>query len=252
MAEKHFYEQQKHTESYLIPYFDQHLSGWRHFRILEVGCAEAGLIHVLCRNGIFVAGLELMPTRVALAKKMNPELNVQVGDITDPGIIDRFSEPFDLIVMRDVIEHITDRKTAFKNIGSLLKPQGYLYLTFPPRFSPFAGHQQNGKSFMKYLPYLQLLPAWKIRCMGRIFQEQESIIENTIHNFLIGLSIRNLIKLLKIHCFKPVLFECFLSRPVYRTRFGWPVIRFPNLPFFREFIATGCECLVRKETRVKK
>jgi len=246
LAEKHFFEQQKHTENYLIPYFDRHISGWRNFRILEVGCAEAGFIHVLSRLGVTVTGIDLMSNRIELAKKMNPDLDVQTGDITDTGISERFVDGFDLIVMRDVIEHIADREAVFSNIQTLLNPYGYLYLTFPPRFSPFGGHHQNGKSFLRYLPYLQLLPAWKIRWLGRIFHEREIVVENTIENYQIGLSIHNFIKFLREFRFKPDLFECFIIRPVYRARFGWPLIRFPNLPWFREFLATGCECLLRK------
>lgn len=246
MAEKHYFEQQKHTENYLISYFDQHLAGWRNFNILEAGCAEAGCVRVLSGLGVSVSGVELMPNRVRLAKRLNPDLNVEIGDITDPKIGGRFSRRFDMIIMRDVIEHIPNRDALFRNLRALLKPGGILYLTFPPRFSPFGGHHQNGRTILKRAPYLQLLPAPAIRHLGKLFHEQEPVIEETVRNFNIGLSIHALNQWMKMYGFAPVLFELFISRPVYRTRFGWPVIRFPNLPFLCEFLATGCECLLKK------
>jgi len=40
MAEKHYYEQIKFTQSFLIPNFEKNISKFSEKRILEVGCAE--------------------------------------------------------------------------------------------------------------------------------------------------------------------------------------------------------------------
>lgn len=247
MAEKHFFEQQKHTENYLIPYFDRHVPGWREFRILEAGCAEAGLIDVLSHLGISVSGIELERHRVDFVRKINPGLDVQAGDITDPELKRRFPEPFDLIILRDVIEHIPDRHAVFRNMRQLLKKGGFLFISFPPRFSPFGGHHQNGRSLLKHLPFLHLLPAGNIRWLGKLFHEQENVVESAILNERIGLTVHRFEKLMREYQFCPAVFECFISRPVYRTRFGWRIVHFPNIPFLREFMTLGCECLLKKQ-----
>ncbi|MBN1782267.1 class I SAM-dependent methyltransferase [bacterium] len=246
MAEKHFFEQRAFTESYLVPYFDRHIPEWRSFRVLEIGCAESGFLDVIGRLDVRASGMELMEERVALALTFNPELNVQAGDITDPEITACFPGPYDLIVMRDVIEHIPDREAAFRNIRTMLRPGGYLYISFPPLFSAFAGHHQNGRSPLKYFPWLHLLPGRILRFMGRVLDEYPHIIDQAILHRQSGLTIRRFLLHIRQIRFKPVVCEYFLSRPVYRERFGWPVIRFPGAPFVREFLAAGCESLLRK------
>ena len=68
------------------------------------------------------------------------------------------TEKHDTIIIRDVIEHIEDKKTALINMFELLKPGGKLYISFPPKYCAYAGHQQTTPSIMGKLPYLHLLP----------------------------------------------------------------------------------------------
>lgn len=246
MAEKHFYEQQKFTESYLIPYFEKHLPDFRSTRILEVGCAEAGFMDVLSKNGFDIMGLELEEHRVKTALEKNPNLNIIVGDITKNSIVETIGKTFDLIVMRDVIEHIPDRMATFGNISKLLETEGYLYITFPPRFSAFAGHHQNYKSVLKLFPYFQLLPNPLIRGLAGIFKESPAITKQVILNSKVGLTIRKFEQYYRQFDFKPVVKDLFLFRPVYGIRFKTKTRRFPNIPFMREFLALGCECLLQK------
>lgn len=247
MAEKHYYEQKKHTESYLIPYFKRHLPNFEEYNILEVGCAEGGFLEVLTNMNIEKMGLELSAVRVKRARDKNPHLNIILGDITDQKISEKIAERFDLIVLRDVIEHIPDRNATFANLSKLLKDNGYLYITFPPRYSGFAGHQQNGRSFLRFIPYLQLAPNWKIRWLGRIFKERPELIENIILNSQIGLSIRAFTKYYDKYNFEPIVKELFLTRPIYKIKFKISATKIPNIPFLREFTAFGCEYLLRKK-----
>jgi hypothetical protein len=128
----------------------------------------------------------------------------------------------------------------------LLKPEGRIYITFPPRFSPFGGHHQNGKTLLKKIPYLHLLPPKVIRLLGRKTGEHPHIIENAIGNYGIGLSIRRFESLCRSHGFMMEVKELFLFRPVYQTRMGLKPRRLPDLPLIREFLVFGCECLLKK------
>lgn len=246
MAEKHFYEQRKFTESYLIPYFEKHLPDFRSMKILEIGCAEAGFMDVLSSKGFDIMGLELEEHRVKTALEKNPNLDIIVGDITQDSIVEKFGSTFDLIVMRDVIEHIPDRVATFSNVSKLLKRDGYLYITFPPRFSAFAGHHQNYRSLLKLFPYLQLLPNSLIRGLAGIFKEPSSITEQVILNSKVGLTIAKFEKYYQQFDFKPAVKELFLFRPIYGIRFKTKTRKFPNVPLVREFLALGCEYLLHK------
>jgi len=245
MAEKHFYQQIDFTKNYLINYFKKHLPDFENFRILEIGCAEAGFLHQLSLMNIDVSGLELSEARVNIALSKNPDLNIVVGDITSADIVNKFKNKFDLIVLRDVIEHVPDRSAMFKNIITLLKSNGYLYVTFPPKFSAFAGHQQNGKSILKYFPYLHLLPSSLIRFLGNIFGESDYMINTIINNFRDGLTIKKFFRYCDNYNFKFLVKEIFLIRPIYKIKFKLTPIKLPPLPLFTEIFATGCECLLQ-------
>lgn len=244
MAEKHFYEQKKHTINYLIPYFEKHIPNFRKMKVLEIGCAEGGFLEELQKLNMEVMGVEIEQGRVDIAKVKNPELHILCGDITDKTISEKIGKKFDFIVMRDTIEHIPDRISTFENIARLLNEQGYLYITFPPRFSGFAGHQQNCRSILKIIPYLHLLPNVFIRLLGKLLNENPDRIKGVINNYRIGLSIRAFEKFYRSFNFKPKVKELFLSRPVYKVRFGAKIIKVPNIPFIREIFAFGCEYLL--------
>jgi SAM-dependent methyltransferase len=246
MAEKHFMEQKRHAGQYLIPYLENHCPGFNRFRVLEIGCAEGGFLSALREKGMRAVGLELSSGRAALALSLDPLLDVRVGDAAAPSACGRLGGPFDLVVMRDVVEHVPDRPALFRNLRELLKQGGFAYITFPPRFSPFAGHHQNGRSFLKHVPYLHLLPAPFLRFLGGRMKEHPHIIEGAAANFKTGLSVAGFERCCRNQGFRFINKDFFLIRPVYQVRFGLRPVRIPDIPFIREAIATGCECLIKK------
>lgn len=246
MSEKHFHEQVRFSQSYLVPFLQKQIADFERHRVLEIGCAEAGFLHVLAGMGMEAAGVELSPDRVRLAKALSPQLDVIVGDVTDPHLAEKMPQAFDLIVIREVIEHVVDRDALFVNLRALLADRGRVYITFPPRFSAFAGHQQMGRSLLRRLPYLHLWPEWLLRPAGRLLEEHDYLIEEVLHNYRIGLSVRGFEKLCRRYGFVFLRQDLFLIRPIYRQRFGWSPKKIPSLPVVREFLATGCECLLQK------
>jgi len=247
MADKHFYEQKKHTTGYLIPYFEKNIPDYKDKKILEVGCAEGGFIEELQSIGMDAMGLEIEQNRVAIANQKNPNLKILCADITDSNVAARFDKKFDFIVMRDTIEHIPDRDSTFENISKMLNEGGYLYITFPPRFSGFAGHQQNCRSILKLVPYLHLLPDFLIKLLGKVLKEKPQQIKAVIENYRVGLSINAFEKYYIKYGYSPIVKGLFLSRPIYKVRFGARIVKVPNIPLFREIFAFGCEYLLIKK-----
>lgn len=243
MAEKHFFEQIEYTNKYLIPYFEKHIQNFPKLKILEVGCAEAGLIDVFLKKGIEIDGLEISKERVDIALKKNPNLNIVVGDITDKSILQKFDK-YDFIIMREVIEHIHNKYAAFKNLKSLLNTNGLLFISFPPKYSPFAGHQQIAKSFLKVIPYLHLLPKSVLKFISRILQEKPDYVDEIKLHYSTGMAITKFEKLCNQFSFEPVVKDLFLFRPIYAFRFGLPTIKIPNIPIFREVLTFGYETLL--------
>jgi SAM-dependent methyltransferase len=246
MPEKHFFEQRKHAETYLVAFFERNCPAFRNFQILDVGCAEAGFLDALHAAHIHGTGLELETARIATSRRFNPELDILAGDITDPAIVSKIGKTFDLIVIRDVVEHISDKDTVFDHLSALLKPDGFIYVTFPPRSSPFGGHQQNGRSILRRVPYLHLLPASVIRVLGNLAGEDTQMIESIIAQKKVGLSIRQFEKLTASHGYRMYRKDLFLFRPVFQVRYGLPTKRMPEIPILREYLVLGCECLLQK------
>lgn len=246
MAEKHFYEQIEYTKKYLLPYFQKHIPEFHKKRVLEVGCAEGGLMEVLQEIGMDVTGLEISEERVKIASIKNPNLKIYLGDITNAEIIGIIKEQYDIIIMREVIEHISDKPTAFDNLDKLLENNGYLFISFPPKYSPFAGHQQIAKSVLKIIPYLHILPSNILKPLAKILGEREDYVEEIKLHFNTGQTIKNF----EFHCalrnFIMVKKDLFLFRPIYGLRYGLPMIKLPAIPGLKEIYTFGCETLLKK------
>lgn len=247
MAEKHFYEQAEYTKKYLIPYFQKHIPEFHKLSVLEVGCAEGGLLEVLMDMGMDVCGIELSEERANIAKKKNPKLNILVGDIMDEQLPEKLGRKFDFVIMREVIEHIPNKYAAFRNLDLLTTDTGYLFVSFPPKRSPFAGHQQIAKSFLKMIPYLHVLPESLLRPIAKKLGEKSDYVDEIKLHFSTGMVIDQFEILYMLKNFKPVKRELFLFRPIYAYRFGLPTVKLPNIPLIREFISFGCEALLRKK-----
>lgn len=247
MAEKHFYEQAEYTKKYLIPYFQKHLPEFHKLSVLEVGCAEGGLLEVLMDLGMEVCGLELDAERAKIATEKNPKLNILVGDIMDEKLPEKLGRKFDFVIMREVIEHVPNKYAAFNNLDALTTDEGYLFISFPPKRSPFAGHQQIAKSFLKMIPYLHVLPETILRPVAKKLGERSDYVDEIKLHFSTGMVIDQFEMLYMLKSFKPVRKELFLFRPIYAYRFGLPTIKLPSIPLIREFISFGCEVLLKKK-----
>ena len=68
------------------------------------------------------------------------------------------------------MEHLYNEKIdiLFNQIKILLKDDGIILATFPPFYSPFGLHQQVLlNNFLKYIPYLSLLPKFLVRALTK-------------------------------------------------------------------------------------
>ena len=86
MAEKYFYEQKQYTKEYLLPYFQKLIPDFHWKKVLEVGCAEGGLLEALQEIGMHIVGVELSPDRAETTAKKNSNLKILVGLITSTAL----------------------------------------------------------------------------------------------------------------------------------------------------------------------
>jgi methionine biosynthesis protein MetW len=97
-------------------------------RVLDLGCAAGGLLSLLASRAGFMAGLELSASAAAAAAQVGN--HVVTGALQDRGL--PFEEDsFDLVVLADVLEHVTDPATALRRAAGWCRRDGFVLLSVP-------------------------------------------------------------------------------------------------------------------------
>ncbi|MDE2222774.1 MAG: methyltransferase domain-containing protein [Candidatus Omnitrophica bacterium] len=97
-------------------------------RILDVGCANGLFLHEAKKLGWEVYGVEPSSWAVDYAVKKLDLPNITPGALKDADYPANF---FDVIIFKDVIEHLPDPKQALEQIRHLLKPSGVICCNTP-------------------------------------------------------------------------------------------------------------------------
>jgi len=206
--------------------------------ILDIGCGEGGVLSVFLERGFHCYGLELNVQRVAYAKEQYGDKIIFFHDNIEDF---KCAQPFDIIIMADVIEHIANKRKALAVIKDCLKPNGQALITFPPYRSAFGGHQQTLRSFLKYIPYWHLFPRKLYIQLYKWFEKD--LLASRLEIYENGITIEQFEKLIQAVGLNIVKRIDYFIRPRQALRFGLSV-RENRLPFFREFITTGVTYLL--------
>jgi len=215
---------------YLKNYVRPYASG---NKILDIGCAEGGVLQAFVNSGFDCAGLEYSEHRVKYAiESGSKKIHFIQGDIEQ----NELKGKFDIILMLDVIEHLNNKKDALKNIKQALLENGICIISFPPFRSAFGGHQQVMSSFLQFIPFLHLLPE-KIYLWLLEHIEKKNV-ESFFQTYKTGISIvqfENLLELVGFNVKKKIF---HLVRPRQAFRFGIK-IRENKFKYFKEYLSSG-------------
>ncbi|MEE4310897.1 MAG: class I SAM-dependent methyltransferase [candidate division KSB1 bacterium] len=247
-------EQYTFGKEYLSTFLGIGNKDYRHKKVLEVGGGEFGLLKALQEYGADCTGIDISKDRVEFARSIHDagSIHFMVGDICHYDSISREEDGFDLIVLRDVIEHIPDQREALSVCAQLLKPGGLLYISFPPILSPFGGHQQNLK-WGRRLPYIHLLPDYFYKQVLKVIGADSASLEALLRTKSTGITIRKILKIIKMLPMKYRFKKCYLVRPEYEIRFHTKRRSYcvPNrIPYLNEFFSTGCLITLEKEQAI--
>jgi methionine biosynthesis protein MetW len=97
-------------------------------RVLDLGCASGGLLALLRSRAGYMAGLELSPSAAAAAARIGH--HVVTGALEDPGLPFE-PDTFDLVVLADVLEHLSDPLAALRRAAGWCRPGGFVLLSVP-------------------------------------------------------------------------------------------------------------------------
>lgn len=252
---KYFREQGLTTAKYVIPYIEEIIPVNSNIRVLEIGCGEGGNIVPFLNKGCEVIGVDLNQGQIENAKEFiadsNPNAKVQLlyQDIYEAEIeeIGRF----DLIFMRDVIEHIHNQEKFMPFLKKFLKDDGKIFFGFPPWRMPFGGHQQICKNkLLSKMPFYHLLPMFLYKGVLRLFGETKKTIEDLVEIKETGISIRRFERIVENNTYKINKKTLYFINPNYEIKFGLKPRKLnkivAGIPYFKDFFATCYYCVIEK------
>lgn len=241
---QYFEEQALTTLRYVIPFVEKHREINVETTILEIGCGEGGNIKPFLDRGCKVTGIDLSPSKIENAEiffeghPQRDKLTLIVQDI----YLMHEDMQFDLIVMRDVIEHIPHQEKFMAFVKRFLKPGGMIFFGFPPWYMPFGGHQQVCDSKLSKLPWIHLFPMSIYLGLLKLFGETPTRIASLQEVKETGISIerfRRIAQLENYQCLEEIL---YLFNPNYEVKFGIKpkkqLALIAALPFVRNFFTT--------------
>lgn len=253
--EGYFNMQRQVTEEYIIPFLQDKIDFSKSLKVLEIGCGEAGVLQAFTNTGHLATGIELYAGRIENARKfMAKELeegkvNFIIKNIYDIDPENELPFKYDLVIMKDVIEHIPEQEKFIAMVNRFLAPGGKIFFAFPPWQMPYGGHQQicHGKLAAK-LPYYHLLPMFLYKALLKLLGENESVINELVSIKETGISIERFEKLVGVSDLRIEKRKFFLFNPIYKYKFGVnPREQFSliaAIPFIRNFFTMGTYYLV--------
>lgn len=251
---RYFDIQVMNAEKYVIPFIEEKFPVRPGMRVLEIGCGEGGVLKAFVNKGCEGLGVELDTPRIDDALKFLPD-DVAAGNIRfvakDIYLVDiekDFSGRFDIIVLKDVIEHIHDQPKLIGWMKNFLNPGGIVFFGFPPWYMPFGGHQQMCRSKLSKLPYIHLLPRGIYRW---ILKKKKEPVEALMEIRDTGISIERFEKICKKEGYVFLHKRHYLLNPIYEWKFGWKPRKQAGLikaiPFFRNFLTTCVYYIIQPE-----
>ncbi len=195
-------------------------------------------------------GLELSEEVVASSPFVADErFRLEVADLMT---LETGEPRFDLVVLHDVLEHIPDYDRALHMIRRSLRAEGHVFVSFPPYYSAFGGHQQLARGRARFVPFTHYLPARIFFRVARPGEQEYMTAAGALEDML---SVRRTRLTLSVaeRAFSRAGFEVeerelFLVRPEYTVRYGLASRTaglLGRIPVAREALVNGAFYLLR-------
>lgn len=243
---QYFTEQTYTTKVHVIPYIEELKAINSDTVVHEIGCGEGGNLVPFLDRGCTVYGIDLSESKIEKARNYFADIEGSERAHFIAEDIYKVSNDVlpkaDLIIMRDVIEHIHDQQRFMNYLKEFLKPGGKIFFGFPPWYMPFGGHQQICAGKLSKIPYFHLLPTFLYTLILKLGKETEEKIESLLEIKETGISIERFRRILKNENYQLDKETLWLINPNYEAKFNLKPrkqFKFINhLYFFRNFFTT--------------
>lgn len=243
---KYFGEQSRTTEKYVIPFINETIKITEETSVLEIGCGEGGnlmpFLNIGCKR---IIGIDMSKGKIENANEFfsnHPNKNNIKFILSDIFDVDDIGQ-FDIIITRDVLEHIHGQEKFMNFVKQFLKPGGKFFLGFPSWQNPFGGHQQVCESkFLSKLPYFHILPKSLYKFILKCFNESETKIEGLLEIKETRISIERFERILKKERYKKDRRCHYFINPNYEIKYGLKPRKtwrfFSSVPYLRNYLIT--------------
>lgn len=215
-------------------------------KVLEIGCGEAGNLKPFLELGCKCTGIDISCGRIELARQFyeNYDKRANLQLICEDIYKVTPTKKYDIIIMRDVIEHIPNQEKFMGFVKQFLKQDGTFFLGFPPWQNPFGGHQQMCKSkIASKIPYFHLSPKGTYNFILKMFGETKGTINGLMEIKDTGISIERFERILKAERYAILKRSFYFINPNYETKFGLKPRKqiglLTSIPWLRGFFTTA-------------
>jgi SAM-dependent methyltransferase len=248
-AKVRFDQQVENSENYVLPFIEKTKSIGAGTNVFEVGTAEGGVLLPFINRGCFCVGVDLAQQRIELAKEFLAsevaahKVEFLYKNIYDEDFLSRFKGFFDVIILKDVIEHVYEQEKFIPYLKNFLKPGGQIFFGFPPWYMPFGGHQQICRTKLaSMLPYYHILPRLLYKAILKMAGEEDNLVKDLFEIKDTQITIERFERIIKKSGLKVLHKTHYLINPIYKYKFGlrprkqWAPITW--IPYFRDFVTT--------------
>ncbi|MDX8338067.1 class I SAM-dependent methyltransferase [Draconibacterium sp. IB214405] len=250
---QYFNEQAQTTQKYVIPYIEQHLQLSTDTTVLEIGCGEGGNLLPFVDMGCKVTGIDLSKGKIDKGNEFyQSHKNLSKLTLIADNIYNRNDlGKFDLIILRDVIEHIPDQNFFMEYFKCFFHAKSIVFFGFPPWQNPFGGHQQICNSrILSKMPYFHMLPVPVYKGVLKLFGEPQSKIKGLLEIKKTGISIERFESITKTNNYNTLNKTLFFINPNYEVKFKLQPRKqskfVASIPWFRNFFTTCAYYLLNK------
>jgi SAM-dependent methyltransferase len=244
-----FDQQVDNARQYVLPFVETTKPIGPGIAVMEIGCGEGGVLRAFSDKGAKCLGIDLDPPRIEFANEFLAD-EVAAGkaefllkNVYDADFLEKYRGTFDVLLLKDAIEHIPDQEKFIPYLKNFLKPGGQIFFGFPPWAMPFGGHQQICQTKLaSKLPWYHLLPRPLYKSLLKAFGEGEGTIRELMEIKDTQISIERFERIVRKSGMKVLHKQHFLINPIYRYKFGLePRKQFAlisALPYLRDVVTT--------------
>ena len=200
------------------------------------------VIKAFVNKGCVAVGVEFDEIRIKNGENWlkedieNGKLSFVVKDICDTNV-ESLGGKFDIIILKDVIEHIHVQARLSARLKDFLTPSGIIFFGFPRLQMPFGGHQQLCEKKLSKVPYFHLLPTPVYKSLLKLSGESDSNIKQLLKIKETGHKVVS-----KIH---------YLFNPIYEWKFNLKTKKqnpaIPKIPYLRDYLTTCVYYIITNE-----